>query len=116
MKQQISLWLKEKVLAHYLIPFSRVGVDGSLLRWIRPDQPINLVDAGASEGSFTSSIEKYCGVKHGLLIEPLPDRFRELQRRFLPPQFDVINCALSAENHRSEMNVLNWDLALLCLR
>ena len=77
-----KLRLREWVLTQYRIPFSRFDVPGPLIERFRNNGPITLIDIGASSGEFAASLDRFCGVKEALLIEPIPARCGELKRRF----------------------------------
>jgi FkbM family methyltransferase len=67
------------------------------------------MNIGASEGDFRSSVERYCGLKRAMLIEPQPKRVEELKCKFRAPRFSVHCAAAAAENGSATMEVLNWD-------
>jgi len=107
--RHLSLAIKERVLRHYGIPFSRDGVDPGLVRFLRASGPVSYVDVGASVGSVARSVDAHYGVRRGILVEPQPARCLELTRRFPGPQFSVHQCALSDQETTCEMEVLEWD-------
>src|SRR5271166_2300343 len=74
-------------VADYLDPARQIPV--SLRKHLRPKQPICLVDVGAYEGLFAAALARYAGISKALLVEPIPDRAAQLQRRFAPPIFEV---------------------------
>jgi FkbM family methyltransferase len=108
-KEKISLAVKERVLNHYLIPFSRDGVNPGVLRYFKAALPISLVDVGASCGDFTKSMQTHYGVRRAMLVEPQPARCRELEARFCGPRFSIHQCALSDQETNCKMEVLNFD-------
>jgi FkbM family methyltransferase len=65
--------------------------------------PVTVVDVGAYEGEFTASVARTCGVRHGVLIEPLPGRAARLRQRFPPPRFQVVECAASDATGRAHL-------------
>ena len=109
LKKRISLAIKERIMRHYLIPFSRFGVEPGLVEFLRPSGPINYVDVGASSGFFAEAIQRQYGVERGVLIEPQPARCEELRAGFKAPCFSVHQCALSDQETACEMEVLNFD-------
>jgi FkbM family methyltransferase len=54
-----------------------------------------LIDVGAHKGEFTRSIDQFCGISKGLLIEPQRERAANLARNYRPPRFTVLPIALS---------------------
>jgi FkbM family methyltransferase len=108
-RQRVSLAIKERVFHHYLMPFSRSGLEPSIVHFLKPAPPINLVDIGASTGEFTASVQEYCGIRRALLVEPQPKRVAELKERFPESRFEVCGCALAEKDGSIEMEILNWD-------
>jgi len=104
-----KLWIKEQGARILELPWTRFDVPVSLLEYLAPGEPISLIDIGASEGNFTSSVERYCGLKRAMLIEPQPKRVEELKRKFRASHFSVHCAAAAAENGSATMDVLNWD-------
>jgi FkbM family methyltransferase len=78
------------------IHYSKHGEPVSLSRHLREGEPITLIDVGAYNGDFTEAIDKYCGIKMAVLIEPLPEKAHELRRRFHFPKYRVFECVLSS--------------------
>lgn len=108
LKNNISLAVKERIMRHYQIPFSKEGLDTGLVSFLRKGQPINLIDVGASTGEFTAAVERYCGIRNAVLIEPQPERAVELRVRFPGPHFYIEQCAISDEDSQKEMNIFKW--------
>lgn len=108
-RDRVSLAVKERVFRHYLMPFSRHGVEPGIVRFLRPPGPISFVDIGASAGEVTAAVDAHYGVRRGLLVEPQPARCGELRQRFADPRFSVHQCALSDEETVCSMEVLNYD-------
>jgi FkbM family methyltransferase len=113
-----KLWIKEKGTSLLNIPWNRFNVPVSLMKYLPRHQPISLIDVGASQGDFTSSIARYCGLRKAMLIEPQPKRVEELNARFPGPRFSVTCAAAASESRSAEMELLNWDYSssLLPLR
>ena len=109
LKTRLSLALKERLLRHYLIPYSRTGLPRGLVRVLKPRVPITLVDVGASRGAFAGSVDQYSGVRRGLLIEPQPARAKELKRHFREGVWDVCQCAVANSEGTCEFQILNYD-------
>jgi len=104
-----KLRLREWVLTQYGIPFSRFDVPAPLVERFRGRGPITLVDVGASSGDFAANLDKFCGIKHALLVEPIPMRGEELKLRFRKPRFIVVTAAVGCEETTMDMEILNWD-------
>lgn len=102
-------WVKEKGTKLLNVPWNRFNVPVSLMAYLERGQPINLIDVGASQGEFTSSIENYCGIRKAMLIEPQTERVEELRARFSDPRFTFICAAAAAQSGTVDMEVLNWD-------
>jgi FkbM family methyltransferase len=101
--------LRERVLGLYGIPFSRFDIAAPLIQLFRDGGPINLIDIGASSGNFTDSMEKFCGIKRAILVEPIPKRCAELKARFSSDRFKIISGAVSNKEGEFTMEILNWD-------
>ena len=109
LKRRLSHAIKVKVMKHYLIPYSNTGLDPGILNFLKPNEPINFVDIGASSGEFAQSMIEYCGgVRNALLIEPQPALVAELSSRFSRDTVQIRQCAISDKEHRTEMDVFNW--------
>jgi FkbM family methyltransferase len=72
-------------------------------------QEITLIDVGASTGAFTISMDRYCGVRKALLIEPQPKRVEDMKARLAGSRFSFACAAVSSEERPIGMEVLNWD-------
>lgn len=106
---RVSGLIKELVLGRYRIPFSRSGLDPSLVPFLSSRQPVALVDVGASSGSFTATVQDYCGVRRAMLVEPQPLRCRELETRFGGLGYGIHACALSDQEGTADMDILAFD-------
>jgi FkbM family methyltransferase len=87
--------VKSLVYGLYGIPFSRYGLEPGLVPFLPQGKPISLIDVGAASGEFTAAILDHCGIERALLVEPQPDRARELAERFADPRVVVRQCAVS---------------------
>jgi FkbM family methyltransferase len=105
---RFSGFIKEQIMQFYGVPFSRFQLEPALVPYLRRSRPVTLVDIGASEGAFTSAVERHCGVRRGLLVEPQPALRERLRARFQSPQFRVETCALSEAPGEAEMAILNF--------
>jgi hypothetical protein len=63
-KRKFSAAIKERIMQHYLIPYSDSGLDPGVVAFLKSSAPINLVDIGASSGEFAQAVENYCGIRH----------------------------------------------------
>jgi len=111
LKDWCSKLLREVILRHYLVPYSRHGLDPALVRWWKPAGPVVIVDVGASSGAFTEAVGKHYPIKRGILIEPLAHRCDELRARFNEPVFTVIQCAAAESKGVVEFNIHSHDYA-----
>ena len=63
----IKQTVKEYLYKILKIPYSNIGVPIPLLNHLSKDNPIVLIDIGAYKGSFTLSLEKYCGLMSDII-------------------------------------------------
>jgi len=104
-----KLWIREQGARLLEIPWTRHNVPLALTKYLAPGRPISLIDVGASQGEFTLALQRYCGLRKAMLIEPQPLRIAELKEKFQGSGF-LINCAAaSSESRVASMEVLNWD-------
>lgn len=101
--------LREKVLGLYGIPFSRHDVPAPLITHFSGSGPVNLIDIGASSGNFADSMDRFCGVRKALLVEPIPKRCEQLRDRFPSDKFKVVQRAVGDKDTELKMDVLKWD-------
>jgi FkbM family methyltransferase len=87
--------VKSLVYGIYGLPFSRYGLEPGLVPFLPQGTPITLIDVGAASGEFTDAIAGHCGIARALLVEPQPERVRELEARFADPRIAVRQCAVS---------------------
>jgi FkbM family methyltransferase len=104
-----KLWAKEKATGLMSVPWNRFGLPTPLANRLPRDSEIVIIDVGASRGDFTSIIDKWCGIRKALLIEPQPARVNELRKRFYGPRFSFEQAAAASTHGRLEMEILNWD-------
>lgn len=104
-----KLRLREWILTGYGVPFSRFDVPGILVAHFRGCGPVSLVDVGASSGGFVHSIDKFCGIRQALLIEPIPNRCAQLRSRFAQRHFEIVCAAAGDKEAELQMEVLKWD-------
>jgi FkbM family methyltransferase len=98
MMQPIKTSIRKYLYALLKIQYPAYGLSPLLLKHLPAQKPITLIDVGAHNGAFASAIHKYCGLKQGLLIEPLPHKLEGLKQLFPPSQVQVFNYALSSRS------------------
>ena len=87
--------IKEFLCRKLHVEFNSVGFPLALARRLERGKPIVLVDVGAFEGWFTRVVSRHCGVREGVLVEPMPQRIESLHREFPPPRYQTFCCAAS---------------------
>jgi len=105
----ISQRLREAVLSHYLVPYSRFGLDAGLVPHLAKGTPITLVDVGANRGDFAAAIRAHSGLRSAVLVEPQADLARGLQERFPERSVHVEAAAVSDRNGTAQFDVLQAD-------
>jgi FkbM family methyltransferase len=110
-KLRFSKLLREVVLRHYLVPYSRHGLASCLVQWWKPRAPVVVVDVGASHGLFISAVSKHYNIARAVLVEPLPNRCKELRASFKEPTYTVKQVALTNYQGKAEFNVFEFDYA-----
>lgn len=84
MKNRLKEFLRSK--NKYLLKFNPPPVDEkyrlNLFKHLEADKQILLVDVGAHNGAFTDLILNYCGIKRGLLVEPLNKSFKFISEKY----------------------------------
>lgn len=100
---------KKHIMARLRVPQSAHGEPVLLAKHLERDKSIILVDVGAHDGEFTASIDRYCGVLTGILIEPLAHKAEALRNRFQLPQFWIFDCAVSAEAGPVEFEINDYE-------
>src|ERR1039458_2386863 len=107
----LKRWVQDSVAGLLNIPHSRFGVPIAVMKALPRTQRITIIDVGASTGAFTLSMDRYCGIKKALLIEPQPKRVEGMKATLTGDRFSFACAAVSSEEHVLEMDVLNWDYA-----
>jgi FkbM family methyltransferase len=108
-RQAVSLRIREWALGHYLVPYSRFGLEPGLVHHLPRKRPVTLCDVGANRGDFAAAVEAHCGVRRALLVEPQPSLQLDLQKRFRDDRFTVSNCALSDHAGAQAFDILGAD-------
>ncbi len=108
-RDPFSLLIRERVLRHYLVPYSRFGLDAGLVPHLPRHRPITLVDVGCHRGEFAAAVDSHSGIREAVLVEPQPSLARGLRDRFADPRFRVCNVALSDYSGAGELSILAAD-------
>jgi FkbM family methyltransferase len=106
---QVKSQVKESLLELLGVPSNRYGVPIPLMKYLEGKHGISMIDIGASEGHFTKDINRFCGVRRALLVEPQPKRCEQLRKMFLSPQYSVVCTALAEKEGCFDMEILKWD-------
>lgn len=93
--QNIKQSIREYILRRLNIPYNRYGIPTPLMKHLCEGEPVTVIDIGAHNGDFTEAIALYCGIKKAVLVEPMPQHYELLGKRFPAPEFKVINNAVS---------------------
>lgn len=109
-------YLKKWLYKRIGVCFNSVGVPFSLAKRLERSSPLVLVDVGAHRGTFTSSVDRFCGVRQGLLVEAQPERARELSEAFPAPRFEVANVAACDRASQIQLEVNEFDPTTSILR
>jgi len=105
----LKFWIKENVAGLLSLPYNRFNVPIAITKAIPKTRKITVIDVGAWTGTFTLSIDQYCGVEKALLIEPQPRRIQEMKATLTGPRFLFACAAASSGEHQTEMEILNCD-------
>lgn len=98
-------------MGFYGIRFSRFDIPAPLIQRFCSAGPIDLIDVGASSGTFTDSINKFCGVRRAILVEPIPKRCVELRSKFPEDRFQIVSAAVGDNEGELKMEILKWEYA-----
>jgi len=101
--------LKARVFATAGISYNPFGVPYSLGKYLQKERDIVLIDIGAHEGKFTSCVDRMCGVKRGLLIEPQPLHAQRLREEYSESRFTVEEAALSDWQGTVDLSIRKTD-------
>jgi len=116
----IPAWIKDPILRRLYrrigITYNNAGLPFAMSKYLRQDEPVTLIDVGARTGDFAQVIEKYCGIKRALLVEPQPDHAALLRKTFPVPRFDVAQCALSDRPGTMELEINEFDATTSILK
>ncbi len=110
MKSMIVNALKRRVLASIGLCYNTVGVSYVLAKYLAQfSKPITLVDVGADDGQFSSSIDRLCGVRKGVLIEPQPLHAAHLRAVKNTGRFEVLEYVVGASRGVSKLEINQFD-------
>jgi len=116
----IPAWIKEPILRRLYqrigITYNNAGLPFAMSKYLRQGESLTLIDVGARTGDFTQVIEKVCGIKRALLVEPQPDHAALLRKTFPTPRFDVVQCALSDRSGSMELEINEFDATTSILK
>ena len=73
----------------------RDEVPRAVLYHVPNDQPFCVVDIGAHDGDFTRAFSSKFNVARARMVEALPSKAEKLRTEFQPPQYTVVECAVS---------------------
>jgi len=105
MLRTLKTKVKETLCALMHVEYNSQGVPVTLAKHLRGRSHITLVDVGAHEGEFTRSIDRFCGLSRGILVEPQPELARRLSATFREPRFRVIDAVAS-----DRIGVINLEI------
>ncbi len=103
--QRIKRIIKEYILRRLNIPVSKYGIPIPLIKHLKENEPVTLIDIGAHNGDFTECMAQYCGIKKAILVEPLTQKIELLRERFNAPEYQIINNAISDVRGTSRFEV-----------
>jgi FkbM family methyltransferase len=101
--------IKRRLYREVGVSFNPHGVPFTLGRHLEGQSNLSVVDVGAYEGLFTSAIDRFCGVRRGILVEPQPEHAARLRVRFSAPRFEVVQAAVSETPGQREMEINGSD-------
>lgn len=93
--QKIKQVLKAYILELLNLPYSKYGLPIPLIKHLKENRPITLIDLGVHDGGFTESVSRYCGINRAVLVEPLTEKMELLEAKFNDPKYLIINNAIS---------------------
>ncbi|MTJ32786.1 FkbM family methyltransferase [Aphanizomenon sp. UHCC 0183] len=105
MAWSIKYFLRKQICEFLDIPYSIYDFPPPFVKYLNKKHPVNVIDVGAHDGHFTQRINVYCGVKQGILIEPLPSKYKKLVDTFSEPKYSVYECVVSDTRDECTFNV-----------
>lgn len=103
--QLIKSIIKEYIFRRLNIPLGKYGMPAPLMKYLKENEPVTLIDIGAHNGDFSDSVTRYCGIKKAILVEPLAHKIELLRERFPGPEYHIINNAVSDVRGTSSFEV-----------
>ena len=85
------------------------GIPPALARHLACKSSISVIDVGAHAGEFTRRLDLFRHIDRGLLIEPQPNRAKELASKFPPPRFEVAAMAVSDHPSVIDLEINGFD-------
>lgn len=108
--------IKAKLYGRIGVRFNQYGVPFALAKYLKGQSSITLVDVGAHQGVFTTAVDHFCGISHGLLIEAQPSHVTRLLKEFPQPKFQVVHAAVSDVVGQVEFEVNGFDATTSILK
>ncbi len=103
MKSFIVNLLKRRVLASIGLSYNTAGVSYILAKHLaRLPGPISL-------GEFSASIDRFCGVRKGVLIEPQPKHAAHLRASTDSSRFEVLEFVVGAGQGTAKLEINQFD-------
>ena len=85
-----------------------LAYDSLLDGYLPTNRPVCLVDVGAHDGNFTTSLMGRWKIASAMLIEPLPAQVENLRTRFASQPFSIIHGAAGEEDGTTEINIYGF--------
>ncbi len=105
-RRRLKTFWRETLHTTLGIPYAGLyGIPQTLLKHLRRDEPIHLVDVGAYNGDFTFGLACYCGLHAGVMVEPLPHKAAKLRERFPEADYRIFECALADKSGVTDLRV-----------
>lgn len=108
-RDRASRAVRERVLRHYLVPYSQFGLDAGLVPHLPRGREITLVDIGCNRGDFTAAVAAHAGIRRAVLVDPQPALAPDLRRRFPDDRFQIASVALGERDSVAEFAILAAD-------
>jgi FkbM family methyltransferase len=100
--------IKSRIGGHFGIP-EPLAAPSPIIRRVKADAPICVLDLGAHKGGFTRSILTHYRISRGVLVEPLPHLAEQLRRDFQEPQYQVFECAVSDKDGVADFEKTEYE-------
>jgi FkbM family methyltransferase len=109
---RVDLVRKPRALLDRLDCQLQLGVDYAVAHTLLGRERVNLVQVGANDGRTEDPLNAVLRSKHcrGLLLEPHPQYFRQLQETYRDqPQLTLVNAAIAATDGRATLYSIRDD-------